>query len=180
MSEYNTGTRCELGIAVTDAFQRSGLATLLATAVIRHALSVGIYDIGWLCWQDNLASIATAKKLGLQQVAADSAHVIMFDPAIALGVQAMRALRDGRFAAAVDLHNKAIQQDDPPAWIYWNRAVTYVKLEQKTEAFLALHQAIDAGFDQWDFLLASPHWHIWHAAPEWQMVLQRIPAQQKD
>lgn len=64
MSEYNTDNRCELGIATDKAHQRKGLATAVGTAVIRHALAHGLNDIGWVCWKDNLASIASAKKLG--------------------------------------------------------------------------------------------------------------------
>lgn len=69
MSEYNTGHRCELGIATDEAQQRKGLATGVGTAVIRHALAQNVYDIGWDCWANNLPSIATAEKLGLRRVA---------------------------------------------------------------------------------------------------------------
>jgi RimJ/RimL family protein N-acetyltransferase len=69
MSEYNTGSRCELGIATVASHQRQGVAMALATAVIQHALTVGIHDIGWVCWADNLPSVTTAKKLGFEVVA---------------------------------------------------------------------------------------------------------------
>lgn len=71
MSEYNSGNRCELGIETAVAYQRRGLATLMAATVIHHALMCGINDIGWYCWADNHASIATARKLGFTQIAHD-------------------------------------------------------------------------------------------------------------
>lgn len=64
MSEYNSDGRCELGIATVKSYRREGLATLMGTAVIRHALTQGIREIGWHCWADNRSSVATAKRLG--------------------------------------------------------------------------------------------------------------------
>lgn len=63
-SEYNVGNRCELGIATAEGYRRRGIATLTGTAVIKHALSLGIDSIGWHCYADNKPSIATAKRLG--------------------------------------------------------------------------------------------------------------------
>ena len=65
-SEYNTGNRCELGIYTIESHRRLGLATLTARAVIRHALTQGIDQIGWHCWADNQASVATALKIGFK------------------------------------------------------------------------------------------------------------------
>ena len=64
MSEYNTSHRCELGIESSEAHRRKGLAVGMGTAVIQTALSHGIYDIGWTCWEKNHPSRATAEKLG--------------------------------------------------------------------------------------------------------------------
>lgn len=78
MSEYNNGNRCELGIETAAPFRRRGLAGVMATAVIRHALQQGIYDIGWVCASDNLPSIKTAQKLGFRQTAQDSIYLVRF------------------------------------------------------------------------------------------------------
>jgi len=74
MSEYNTGNRCELGIATREAYQRRGLAKLTAAATNRHALAAGIDEIGWHCAADNRASIATAESLGFEKVAEYRVH----------------------------------------------------------------------------------------------------------
>lgn len=68
LSEYNYGVRCELGIETLPAFQRRGLAQAVAQATIAHAQHVGITDVGWHCWQRNLASSALARKLGFEKV----------------------------------------------------------------------------------------------------------------
>ena len=68
LSEYNHGNRCELGIATLPAFQRRGLATAVALAVIAHAQSQGITIVGWHCWKENLSSGNLARKLGFSKV----------------------------------------------------------------------------------------------------------------
>lgn len=67
MSEHNSDNRCELGIATVEGYRRLGLATLTAKATIRHALDLGINEIGWHCSAENEASIETAKKIGFSK-----------------------------------------------------------------------------------------------------------------
>lgn len=78
MSEYNTGHRCELGIATAEAWQRQGLARLTATAVIAEALQHGIHDIGWSCWANNRASVGTAVALGFTHVQEQPVHLLFW------------------------------------------------------------------------------------------------------
>jgi GNAT superfamily N-acetyltransferase len=78
MSEYNTGPRCELGIATAEPYQRQGLATAVGTAVIAEAVRRGVYDIGWLCWANNRPSVATALRLGFTLTADFPIHLILF------------------------------------------------------------------------------------------------------
>jgi RimJ/RimL family protein N-acetyltransferase len=67
MSEYNTPTRCELGIETTPPHQQQGLAQLTASTVIHHALQHQITQIGWHCGANNLASNKTAQRLGFSK-----------------------------------------------------------------------------------------------------------------
>jgi len=69
MSEYNLGDRCEVGIETAPGHRRRGLAVLVAGAMFRHAAGVGVGRVGWHCWADNAASVATAEALGLGLVA---------------------------------------------------------------------------------------------------------------
>ena len=67
-SEYNSGERCEVGIGTLEPYQRRGLATAMGSVLIRHARSKGIAHIGWHCYARNVASGATALKLGFEKV----------------------------------------------------------------------------------------------------------------
>ncbi|MFO7539301.1 MAG: GNAT family N-acetyltransferase, partial [Chloroflexota bacterium] len=76
LSEYNSGPRCEIGIATAEPFRRRGLATLMARAFIDRALAQGVYDIGWICWAGNRPSVATAEKLGFDLVDERDVYVV--------------------------------------------------------------------------------------------------------
>ena len=174
MSEYNTGTRCELGIAVDERFQRWGLATLLATAVIQHALAQGVYDIGWLCWRDNAASVATAKKLGFQHVCDVPTWQVFYNRIIHLGVQGNICFSAGDFEAAVNYYQQAVAEGEAPHWLLWNCASAYARLGQEKEAFAHLHLAVEAGFTDREFIAHSPHWLPWHNTKAWAVVMNRL------
>jgi GNAT superfamily N-acetyltransferase len=64
LAEYHYQGRYELGIETIEAYQRKGIATHLASTVIRHAFAQGATEIGWHCWAANTPSSATALKLG--------------------------------------------------------------------------------------------------------------------
>lgn len=68
-SEYNLGDRCEVGIETARGHRRRGLATSVASALLGHAAKEGIRRVGWHCWADNEASVATAERLGFRRVA---------------------------------------------------------------------------------------------------------------
>jgi GNAT superfamily N-acetyltransferase len=79
LSEYNLAQRCEIGIATVRAYQRQGVATITASALIAHALTDGITHIGWHCWADNVGSMAVAEKVGFERVMTYPAFYVSLD-----------------------------------------------------------------------------------------------------
>jgi GNAT superfamily N-acetyltransferase len=69
LSEYNSGARCEVGIASLEPFQRKGLATAIGRHFLSMARDRGIQEVGWHCWKSNAASAASALKIGLERIA---------------------------------------------------------------------------------------------------------------
>lgn len=68
LAEFHYQGRYELGIETIEAYERKGIATHLASAVIKHAFAQGATEIGWHCWASNTPSVATALKLGFEKV----------------------------------------------------------------------------------------------------------------
>lgn len=67
LAEYHYQGRYELGIGTIEDYQRQGIATHMASAVIRRAFAEGATEIGWHCRANNSPSIATALKLGFHK-----------------------------------------------------------------------------------------------------------------
>ncbi len=177
LSEYNCGPRCEIGIATDEAHQRKGLATTMATAVIHHALSQGIHQIGWHCWADNTPSSATARKLGFQLIAEAPAFPFFFADAIHFGVQGNLCFMADDFQQAADWYERAAEVGDAPVWLHWNAACVNGRLERETAVIRHLQQAITAGFDDWERLHNSPHLDAIRDTPAWQTFI--APFQQE-
>ncbi len=75
LSEYNLGERCEIGIETLEKYQRRGIGKLTAGALIALARAQGIRRIGWDCYRDNAASVATALKLGFEKKSDYSVYI---------------------------------------------------------------------------------------------------------
>ena len=77
LSEYNTGDRCEIGIATLQPHQRKGIATATTRAFLSEAAKRGYRHVGWDCWERNEASVATAVKAGFEKKHREQAMVII-------------------------------------------------------------------------------------------------------
>ena len=58
----------EVDIQTHPEYRRQGLARLTASAFVAHCLEQG-WEPVWECWENNLASIALAEKVGFVCVA---------------------------------------------------------------------------------------------------------------
>lgn len=173
LSEYNCGSRCEIGIATDEAHQRQGLATATATAVIHHALSQNIHQIGWHCWADNRPSSATARKLGFRFIAEAPAFPYFFDDVVHFGVQGNFCFMAQDYQQAADWYEQAATSGDAPVWVYWNAACANGRLERETAVIHHLQQAITAGFNDWERLFNSPHLDPIRRTTAWQTFSNR-------
>ena len=81
LAEYHDQGRYELGIETIDAYQRQGIATHLAQAVIERAFALGATEIGWHCWAANTPSVATALRLGFEKARDYPVYYCQYAPA---------------------------------------------------------------------------------------------------
>jgi RimJ/RimL family protein N-acetyltransferase len=51
----------------------------MGSAFVEYALSRGVTQIGWHCWARNLPSVATALKIGYEEVCNYTTFVAWFD-----------------------------------------------------------------------------------------------------
>ena len=174
MSEYNTGTRCELGIETAELVQRQGLVTATASATMREAARRGCTEIGWLCEAENKPSQALARKLGFSLFRADDTYYAFFDPMLNQGVNGNVQMRQQNYQEAAMWYEQALVYDEPPIWLLWNAAIAWANLGNQAKTFSHLNRLVDAGFDDRAFLQASEHFRIYHRSSDWATLIARI------
>jgi GNAT superfamily N-acetyltransferase len=174
MSEYNTADRCEVGIEVVAAYQRRGLATALASALIEEAQRRGIGRIGWHCWARNKASIATALAVGLVKSGEEEVINLFIEPVIALGVHGNLCLLKDRYAEALNWYEQALQYGNVPVWVYINAGNAHAAAGDAERSLQRLHEAAEHGFDDIEYLRNSRFLKPLHGMAGWAALLERL------
>ena len=64
LADCIAGNACEIGIQTAEDYRQRGLATLTAAAMVDHALSHGLSEVGWHCHESNRGSQGVAEKVG--------------------------------------------------------------------------------------------------------------------
>jgi GNAT superfamily N-acetyltransferase len=174
LSEYNTADRCEVGIATFEPHRRQGLATAMGSALLNHAASRGIIQVGWHCYASNIASAATARRLGFTMRVEYPVRFAYFDATINHAVHGNIAFQQGEYDLAITRYKEALTQGAAPVWVFWNAACASALLGGSTTALDYLGQAVDRGFDNLERLLASEHLISLHDTQGWQSLTHRI------
>jgi len=176
MSEYNCAGRCEVGIETQEDYQHRGFATITASAVVDHALSTGISEVGWHCYASNQASIATALSVGLKKVVDYTVYWALTDKATQMAMKGNKCFQRADYAEAVDWHERSISSGEMPVWVYWNTACAYAYLEDQDNVFKYLDQAVERGFTDVDFYRNSPHFTAFHGTEDWNVLIEKLTA----
>lgn len=174
LSEYNTGHRCEVGLATRDDYQMQGLATLMASAFVELARSRDVAKIGWHCSSANPGSAATALKAGFEKVEDYPVYIGWFDDAANLAANGYFAHGRGEYAEALAFYEKALALGEAPDRAYWGAACDAALLGQTDKAMKYLNEAVDRGFDDLDHLLNSKYLVSLHETKEWQAMIKRL------
>ncbi len=62
-AEYLSNKKCGIGIETVEGYGQKGIATRVASAFVQHALAREIKPY-WDCWENNIASVRVAEKVG--------------------------------------------------------------------------------------------------------------------
>jgi RimJ/RimL family protein N-acetyltransferase len=158
-SDCIVGHRCEVGIRTLEPYRRQGLGTLVAAAMVDECLSRGLTEIGWHCWSHNLASAATAEKVGFQEVLRHHAVHLWLNPVDGLLVKANLALMRGEARAAAGLYEQAFAQREtaeggrpslmgrytPEATYFYHAAYAWAMAGDRGAALRNLERALAKG-----------------------------------
>lgn len=173
-SEFNTGTRTELGINTMSQYRRHGVASTLAATFAESMFAQGFDVLGWHCWDTNAASMATALKVGCVFDHAYPCHFALFDPIDNLAVNGEVRFRHGDYAEAVTWFERAFAQGAAKWWAYFVAAQAYLKLEQVDEAFAKLERALELDAAAVAGLQPAAYFSALHDDPRWPAVAAQL------
>ncbi len=174
LSEYNTGDRCEVGIATREDYRHRGIATLMTTAFTELAFSRGVRRVGWHCYAFNTASRATALKAGFEKIADYPSYFGWFDQALHLAQNGYLAFQREQVIEALAFYEKGMTLGELPDWAYWGAACAAARLDQPEASFRYLNLAVERGFRDLERLQGSPHLAGLHDRADWQALLARL------
>jgi RimJ/RimL family protein N-acetyltransferase len=177
LSEYNTGHRCEVGIATHEDYQRKGLGTLLTHAFMDMARTRDIAGIGWHCNANNVASGATALKAGFEKVQDYPVFIGWFDDVANLAQNGYFAHGRADYAEALAFYEKSLALGDVADWVYWGAACDAALTGATEKALKYLEQAIEHGYDDLDHIRGSRYLVSLHDAPGWDALIKKLEAQ---
>jgi RimJ/RimL family protein N-acetyltransferase len=174
LSEYNTGHRCEVGIATREDHQRQGLAASLAVAFVELARSRDVARIGWHCNASNVASGKTALKAGFEKAADYPIYFGWFDEAANLAGNGYFAHARGEYAQALEFYEKSFTLGDAPDSAYWGAACDAAMSGQGDKALAYLSEAVERGYDDREQLEASPYLASLRETAGWKAILEKL------
>ncbi len=100
--------RCEVGVHTAESYRRRGLAILTVAAAVDWALAHGFDRVGWHCLRDNVASSATARKVGFRKVQDYTAFMVCTKPVDAWILRGNFRLLRHEFAQAATWYEQAL------------------------------------------------------------------------
>ncbi len=192
LGDCAAGTAVEVGIHTDEDYRKRGLAAIAVAATVETCLQNGATQVGWHCWSSNLASAATARKVGFQQTIEHPVYFAWFNPVDNWAVQGnIHYMSHKAYAAATQAYTQAFQllaADHPVAadakvanhpWTYYNAAGAWACLGNHEAAFHHLQQAVAKGFTAVEHLQNNQDLAVLHPLPQWTALLESLHAQAK-
>ncbi len=169
----------DLGFETLPDFQRRGLGSMVAAVVLKHGLEMGI-DIHWTCANDNIGSLRTAVKLGLEYERGYTMYLFAQDMSEHLAQFAYSYLSRGEYQHAIDSYEQLFsQKTDVPSWAYFDTAQAYASLGEGEKALKYLGLAAKSGWPAVEETTQAPEFKFLHDRHEWQEVIEHIKQNQK-
>ncbi len=176
LSEYNTGDRCEVGIATRESYRRQGLGTWMACALAEQARTRGIRRLGWHCYAANAPSVSTALKAGFALESEYAPLFAWFDETINLAINGNMRLQRGEYADALEWFERALAAGAQGGWVYWGAAQAAAAAGQTETALRYLRQALDRSAVSREQLETAERLRPLYDTPGWRALLAGLSA----
>lgn len=182
---------CEVGIYTREGYRRQGFATLVAAAAVERCLDAGIEQVGWHCWDSNLGSAATARKVGFELADEQPVWNACFNAFDNWMLQAHYHNQAGHtkealacweqaFAMWVHRHPDAVasphmrEHPDTIGWCYYAAGRVRAQMGDKDVALSHLNRALDEGWHDAARLRQDEALNGLQGLPGWEALVARL------
>ena len=166
----------DLGFFTQPRYRRRGLGTAVTAAALEHGLDQGLAAVNWTCAEDNVASVRTAEKLGLQRQADYTLYTFAFDEVEHMAMLAYHYLVEGQHLKAAEMLEEALSRPEPPPiWVHYDAARARAALGDLARALEHLNAAVDGGWTEFE---DTEEFEVLHDEPGWGDLLRRIRQRQ--
>jgi hypothetical protein len=189
IADFVAGNDYEMGIHTDEDYRKRGFATLTVAAAVEHCLANGVENIGWHCWSSNVASAATAKKVGFEQTIEHPVYHAWynkFDNFLVQGwfnldqykkyqeaAEAYEAAFEMKEAGEEDALSSHIYSDEGiEGWCYYSAARAWALVSDSNSAFKNLHKAIDTGWSHLEHSKNDDDLKSLHQDKRWKELLK--------
>ncbi len=174
LSEYDGPDGCDIGIETVEGYRRQGLATAAASALVERLLQRGVRRIGWDCWASNVASSATARKVGFEKLRDYPVYFAWFDEVDNLAVNGNMRLRARDCRGAIEWYERAFGRGEARDWAYWSAARAYALAGEGDAALGAIRQAVQRGLRDLALIKGAEELQSLHGTPGWQELIRDL------
>lgn len=165
----------DVGLQTLPEYRRRGLTAITTAAALEYGLENGLSTIVWTCADDNIGSIRTAKRLGLQRQKDYALYYIVFDEMQHIGVQAYYELEAGRYEQAIALFERAFTLGgDRPSFLYHDAARAWAWAGDADRALGYLNQAVDKGWTDVSATEQCGEFSSLRETAGWRAALERM------
>jgi GNAT superfamily N-acetyltransferase len=182
---------CEAGIQTREPYRRQGFATLTAAATVERCLEAGIEQIGWHCWDSNLGSAATARKVGFELADVQPVWNACFNTFDNWLLQAHYHNQAGRSQEALERWERAFEMwegkypeavasphmrahPDTIGWCYYAAGQVRAQMGDGDVALSHLNRALDEGWRDVETLRQDEALAGLQGLPGWKALLARL------
>lgn len=176
--DWIVGERAEIRLVTAPAYRRRGLALAVSAAALAHGLRGGLREIHWDAAAANTGSLRTAARLGLRRRRTGCEYLLIYPETGYLINLAWSHLDAGRYKAVRKVAGEMLARDQEVLTRYGHflAGSAWAGEGEPAQAIAALHQALDAGFDDWEAVEDSPVLGRLSDAAAWKALQLRIAA----
>jgi RimJ/RimL family protein N-acetyltransferase len=186
-----SGKMCHISIYTREGYRKQGFATLVASATVERCVESGIDQVGWHCWESNVASAATAERVGFRLLHDQTVYNGCWNQFDNLLLQAYYFSQAGDMREAVVCWERAFEMweaRDPEAlsaphckahpgtvgWCYYAAGRARATWGEIDAALAHLRKAIDNGWQDKEQLQKDQVFADLHGMSGWDELLSRL------